>query len=88
MTLVNGNSGFFPRSYTTFLKETSGFPDDRALALLRSRQVSFVVVHEDDYGPQRYRNVVAAADVRPELREVARSSGTRPGQDVRIYELR
>jgi len=87
MSLVNGNSGFFPRSYQAFARDSQNFPDNRSLALFRSRGVNYVVIHEDGYGTARFRTVAAAAERRGDLREVARSSGLQPGQEVRIYEL-
>jgi len=88
MTLLNGNSGFSPQSYEKFVQKARTFPDDQSLALFRARKVDFIVVHEDGYGPPRYREVIAAIERRPELHEVARNSGRRQGDQARIYQLR
>jgi len=87
MTLVNGNSGYFPPWYRAFARDAHSFPDNRSLAMFRSHGVTYVVIHEDGYGTERFRTVAAAAEGRSDLHEVARSSGLKPGQDVRIYEL-
>jgi hypothetical protein len=43
--IVNGYSGFFPRSRSALLKATRGFPDERSVAFLRSLGVRMVVLH-------------------------------------------
>ncbi|MCX6537468.1 MAG: hypothetical protein NT151_00835 [Acidobacteria bacterium] len=88
MTLVNGNSGFFPRSYMTFLREARAFPDDQSVMMFRQRHVEFIVVHEDGFGATRYDEVIAAMARRPELRLVALDPGLRRGDEARIYQLR
>jgi hypothetical protein len=88
MTLVNGNSGFFPRSYVAFLREARAFPDDRSVAMFRDRHIEFIVLHEDGFGITRYDEMIAAMARRPELSEVARDPGLKRGDEARIYQLR
>jgi hypothetical protein len=68
--LVNGYSGFVPASYTGFADALRGFPDDRALAQLRSLGVTHVVVHLDAYG-DRAAAMLAALRSTPWLTMVA-----------------
>lgn len=42
--LLNGYSGFFPPDHTEVASAMRGFPDQRSLAVLRERQVRYVVV--------------------------------------------
>jgi len=88
MTLVNGNSGFFPSSYHRFVREARAFPDDRSVMMFRERGIEFVVLHEDRFGTTRYDEIIAAMARRQELREVARDPGLRRGDEARIYQLR
>ena len=43
--LVNGYSGFFPASYVEFFERMRGFPDARAMNVIDTRGVGYVVVH-------------------------------------------
>jgi hypothetical protein len=43
--LVNGYSGFEPRSYLELLDHLANFPDDPSLAYLRQRGVRYLLVH-------------------------------------------
>jgi hypothetical protein len=54
--LVNGYSGFYPRSYLNRIGRLSGFPNERSIQALRSEHVRYVVVHEDHEG-KRLRTV-------------------------------
>jgi hypothetical protein len=56
--LVNGYSGFYPRSYSLRLVRMAKFPDATTLTSLRGENVRYVVVHEDGYAEGDYRRVV------------------------------
>jgi len=45
--LVNGHSGFVPRSLEKVRSETKAFPDERSAALLQSIGVRTVIVHPE-----------------------------------------
>lgn len=47
--IVNGYSGFAPKSYLDRIDAVRGFPDDRAIARLRTDNVRYLVVHMRDY---------------------------------------
>ena len=43
--IVNGNSGYFPKSYEELIKRELDFPSDSAVEYLRTRGVDYVAVH-------------------------------------------
>lgn len=49
MPLLNGYSGFYPRSYLLRLARLKRFPDEESVASLRREHVRYVIVHEDGY---------------------------------------
>ena len=51
MPLVNGYSGFFPRSYLNRLVRLARFPDEASVASLRRENVRYVIVHDDKTFP-------------------------------------
>jgi hypothetical protein len=61
--LVNGYSGFSPRSYNILLKAMAAFPNEESLAELRRRDVEFVIVHGALFKePEKYDELVARLD--------------------------
>ena len=58
--LVNGYSGYYPRSYLQRLDALAQFPDARAIERLRSSRVRYVVVHADAYSSVELERIVAA----------------------------
>jgi hypothetical protein len=83
--LLNGMSGFTPRSYDEFASATARFPDDRAMALIVSRHVDYVAIHEEFWGRARFQSVAMRAAERADLREVARSQHN--GFESRLYQI-
>ena len=84
--LVNGYSGFFPGSYQQLRAVMQGFPDARALAVLRERGVRYAVIHGELLEREEYRRLIGAIDTcRCELTLVAR----RPwqGRETSLYRL-
>ncbi len=62
-TLVNGYSGFSPPSYERLHNSLEHFPDSTALAELRRRDVTHIVIHGALYGrPGDYDAMVASLD--------------------------
>jgi len=47
--LLNGYSGFFPRSYLNRLVRMTSFPDAASVSSLRRENVRYVIIHEDGY---------------------------------------
>ena len=47
--LLNGYSGFYPRSYLLRLARLKRFPDEESVASLRRENVKYVIVHDDGY---------------------------------------
>lgn len=78
--LVNGYSGFVPRSYAGIAEALRGFPDDESRARLRSLGVTHVVVHTGAYGAQAPAMLTALGSA-PWLILVA-SEG-----DIRVYRI-
>jgi hypothetical protein len=48
-TLVNGYSGYYPRSYLQRLVHLETFPSEVALEQIKDDQVRYVVVHDEEY---------------------------------------
>ena len=71
-TLINGYSGFSPPSYERLHDSLEHFPDSTALAELRRRDVTHIVIHGALYGrPGDYDAMVASLDGSPEIERVA-----------------
>lgn len=84
--LLNGNSGFFPPSWQEFIERTTDFPSRAALAYLRSRGVTHVVVHEGFYQAPAARDAVVEAVRRSDGLEPLASARFAGGQSV-LYRL-
>jgi hypothetical protein len=84
--LVNGNSGFFPPSYVQLLANEDDFPNDAAMAYLRSRGVQYVTIHGRFTNAERYRETVAWLDARADVELVAAAPWQ--GAESRLYRLR
>ncbi|MBA2356117.1 MAG: hypothetical protein H0V80_15820 [Acidobacteria bacterium] len=52
--LVNGYSGYYPRSYLDLLNTLIWFPSAESVGALRARGVRYIVVHEDRYLPGEF----------------------------------
>ena len=84
--LVNGNSGFFPPSYVELLANEQDFPNEAALAYLRSRGVQYVAMHGRFTNPERYGETVAWLDARPDVELVVAAPWE--GAESRLYRFR
>jgi hypothetical protein len=78
--LVNGYSGFVPRSFPAIADALGDFPGDRSRAELQRLGVSHVVIHLDAYG-DRADEMAAAVQATPWLALVA------SGNQIRIYRV-
>ena len=84
--MVNGNSGFFPRSYYEMIERVRDFPDERALRYLRGRGVTHVGVHGAFYyDERRFRQVAEQLDARTDLELVASTRWA--GSESRLYRF-
>ena len=84
--LVNGNSGFAPKSYEELLLAQQTFPSDEAIAYLKKVGVDHIGVHGAFYPPPEYAAVVAALNNRPDIELVA--SAPWEGNESRLYRLK
>lgn len=80
--LVNGYSGFIPKSYADFVKDVATFPDAGAMAALRRRGVTHVTVN-CGLGYAGCDALQALAKQSPALRLVAETQWR--GQPVDLY---
>jgi hypothetical protein len=84
--MVNGNSGFFPRSYYELIERVRDFPDDRAIHYLRERGVTHVGVHGAFYyDERRFRQVAEQLDARTDLEMIASTRWA--GSESRLYRF-
>jgi hypothetical protein len=84
--MVNGNSGFFPRSYYEMIERVRDFPDDRAMQYLRERGVTHIGVHGAFYyDERRFRQVAEQLDARTDLELLA--STRFAGSESRLYRF-
>jgi len=65
--LVNGYSGFAPPSYQELLERLRGFPDDEAIAYLKARGVTYLLVHSPFYIRGDFQADVKALEARGDL---------------------
>ena len=77
--LLNGYSGFAPRSYRRMARALERFPDVRALDALRTAGVTHVVVHLDEYDEDD--DITRAIDSAGAFEMIAGD------EDVRVYRL-
>jgi hypothetical protein len=84
--LLNGHSGFFPKSYIEFAYRTGDFPSDASLRYLRERGVEYIGWHGAFTNPGHYQRTAALLDARPDLELV----GVAPwqGSESRLYRFR
>jgi len=84
--MLNGYSGFYPRSYLELLERTRDFPSDETIAYLRQRQVDLIVLHGRLMKPDAFGDMAAALAARSDLDEVAQFP--EPGGDDLVFRLR
>lgn len=79
--IVNGYSGYFPETFTWAEEVMGGFPDEESVAYLRTLEVRYVVLHQNEYSVELLEHIQEAAAREDGLREVLRDES-----DV-VYEL-
>jgi len=65
--ILNGYSGFFPKSFMELTERMRPFPDETSIAYLKERQVDLVVVHGSRLAPDVFGAVVAELMARPDF---------------------
>jgi hypothetical protein len=68
--LVNGYSGYYPPDYIALLGQMVYFPNSVSLAMLRDRNVRYIVVHVDRYAPEEYMALEARLKQTPGITSV------------------
>ena len=84
--LVNGYSGFFPRTFIELGERTKSFPDDASLSYLKERGVNFLVIHGALIEPARFGEMTATLLARPDIEPMAQFDEPM-GSDV-VFRLR
>jgi hypothetical protein len=84
--IVNGYSGFFPRTFIELAENTAGFPDDRSIAYLKGREVDLIVVHGSLMEPASFGHMSAALLARSDIEVMAKFE--EPGGSDLVFRLR
>ena len=84
--IVNGNSGYFPKSYEELTERERDFPSDAAIEYLRSRGVDYFTVHGAFLDPVQYRTIVDSLATKPDIPLVVAAPWE--GSESRLYRLR
>ena len=84
--LVNGYSGFFPKTFYELADHTAHFPDERSIAYLKSRGVDLIIVHGNLMDREAFGDMTAALLARPDIEAVAQFEESR-GPDV-VFRLK
>ena len=84
--IVNGNSGYFPKSYEELTERERDFPSDAAIAYLRSRGVDYFTVHGAFLDPGKFRSIVDTLAAKPDIPLVVAAPWE--GSESRLYRLR
>jgi hypothetical protein len=69
--LVNGYSGFFPRTFIELSESTRLFPDDASVAYLKKRGVDLIVIHGAYMTAEQFGDLTAALLARPDIQPMA-----------------
>ena len=83
--LLNGYSGFYPRSYIELIEEMREFPSDAAIRYLKRRDVDLIVLHGTYMKPDELGAVAAALNGRSDTNLVAEFQ-ERGGPDI-VFRL-
>jgi hypothetical protein len=83
--LLGGYSGMYPAEYVKWTQEMSAFPSETAIAGLRARGATYIVLHERYYAPGQYRQIVEALARRDDL--LAFGPFPEAGGEARAYRL-
>jgi hypothetical protein len=84
--IVNGNSGYFPKSYEELTEREGDFPSDAAIEYLRSRGVDYVTIHGAFLDAAKFRSIVDTLAAKPDIPLVIAAPWE--GSESRLYRLR
>jgi hypothetical protein len=84
--LVNGSSGYAPKSYEEMTERERDFPSDAAIEHLKSRGVDYVTVHGAFIEPGKFQSIVETLEGRADLTLVVAAPWE--GSESRLYRLR
>lgn len=84
--ILNGYSGFFPRSFIELTEHMKSFPDDASIAYLKQRQVDLVVIHGGLMAPDAFGALTTDLMTRPDFELKGQFEEPR-GPDV-VFRLR
>ena len=65
--ILNGYSGFFPRTFLELTERMKTFPDEASIAYLKQRQVDLIVVHGGLLAPDRFGAITTSLLGRPDV---------------------
>lgn len=85
--ILNGYSGFFPKSYLELTERMKTFPDDTSIAYLKTRQVDLVVIHGGLMAPDAFGALTSDLMTRSDF-ELTRQFAEPRGRDVAFRVLR
>ncbi len=69
--IVNGYSGFFPKTFMELAEMTANFPDDVSIAYLKARRIDFLVIHGNLLGPEKFGQISSQLLARPDIEAMA-----------------
>ncbi|HEX8031158.1 MAG TPA: hypothetical protein VF491_21970, partial [Vicinamibacterales bacterium] len=84
--IVNGYSGFYPKTFIELAEQTEWFPDERSIAYLKGRGVDLLVVHGGLLGPEKFGEMTASLLERPDIDAMAQFEEER-GTDM-VFRLK
>ena len=83
--IVNGYSGFYPKTFIELAEKTESFPDEESIAYLKHRGVDLLVIHGGLLGPKVFGEMTAALIARPDIDAMAQFEEQR-GTDM-VFRL-
>jgi hypothetical protein len=66
--ILNGYSGFFPKSFLELTEEMKAFPDEASITYLKQRQVDLVVIHGGGMAPDEFGAITSQLMLRPDFK--------------------
>lgn len=84
--IVNGYSGFFPRTFYELSEQMQAFPDERSIAALKERGVDLIVVHAGLMDRDKFGEMTSALLARPDIEAMAQFEESR-GPDA-VFRLK
>ena len=84
--IVNGYSGFYPKTFMELAENTQSFPDDHSISYLKDRGVDLLVIHGGLLGPKVFGEMTAALVARKDIDAMAQFA-EKGGIDM-VFRLR